>query len=102
MIPERVITRAPSAELSPDQTDADNLPAYDILDEILRLYVEEDQSAQAIIAQGFAQDTVMRILRLVDLNEYKRRQAALGPRITRRSFGSDRRFPVTQHWRHTQ
>lgn len=102
VVPERVITRAPSAELSPNQTDADNLPAYDILDEILRLYVEEDQSAQAIIAQGFAQDTVMRILRLVDLNEYKRRQAALGPRITRRSFGSDRRFPVTQHWRHTQ
>ncbi|MDY0205052.1 MAG: NAD+ synthase [Pseudomonas sp.] len=98
VIPERVITRAPSAELAPDQKDADSLPPYEILDEVLRLYVEEDQSAQAIIAQGFDQDMVMRILRLVDLNEYKRRQAALGPRISKRSFGSDRRYPVTNHW----
>lgn len=98
VIPERVITRAPSAELSPGQEDADSLPPYDILDEVLRLYVEEDQSAQAIIAQGFEQEIVMQILRLVDLNEYKRRQAALGPRISKRSFGSDRRYPVTNHW----
>lgn len=98
VVPERVITRAPSAELAPDQKDADSLPPYEILDEVLRLYVEEDQSAQAIIAQGFEQDMVMRILRLVDLNEYKRRQAALGPRISKRSFGSDRRYPVTNHW----
>lgn len=98
VIPQRVITRAPSAELSPDQKDADSLPPYDILDEVLRLYIEEDQSAQAIIAQGFAQAMVMRVLRLVDLSEYKRRQAALGPRISKRSFGSDRRYPVTNHW----
>ena len=98
VIPERVITRAPSAELAPDQKDADSLPPYEILDEVLRLYIEEDQSAQTIIDQGFAQDMVMRILRLVDLNEYKRRQAALGPRISKRSFGSDRRYPVTNHW----
>ena len=98
VIPERVITRAPSAELSPDQKDADSLPPYEILDEVLRLYVEEDQSAHAIIAQGFEHDMVMRILRLVDLSEYKRRQAALGPRISKRSFGSDRRYPVTNHW----
>ena len=98
VIPERVITRAPSAELSPDQKDEDSLPPYEILDEVLRLYVEEDQSAQAIIAQGFDQEMVMQILRLVDLNEYKRRQAALGPRISKRSFGSDRRYPVTNHW----
>ena len=98
VIPERVITRAPSAELSPDQKDEDNLPPYEILDEILRLYVEDDQSAQAIIARGFDPEVVMRILRLVDLNEYKRRQAALGPRISKRSFGSDRRYPITNHW----
>lgn len=98
VIPERVITRAPSAELAPNQKDADSLPPYTILDEVLRLYVEEDQSAQAIIQQGFEQEMVMRILRLVDLNEYKRRQAALGPRISKRSFGSDRRYPITNHW----
>ncbi|NLY14256.1 MAG: NAD+ synthase, partial [Gammaproteobacteria bacterium] len=98
VIPERVITRAPSAELSPNQKDSDSLPPYDILDEVLRLYIEEDQSAQAIIAQGFDQDRVMQILRLVDINEYKRRQAALGPRISKRSFGGDRRYPVTNHW----
>jgi NAD+ synthase (glutamine-hydrolysing) len=98
VIPERVISRAPSAELAPDQKDADSLPPYDILDEVLRLYVEEEQSAHAIIAQGFAQEMVMRILRLVDISEYKRRQAALGPRISKRSFGSDRRYPVTNHW----
>ena len=100
VIPERVITRAPSAELSPDQKDEDSLPPYEILDEVLRLYVEEDQSAKAIIAQGFEQEMVMRILRLVDLNEYKRHQAALGPRISKRSFGSDRRYPITNHWQH--
>lgn len=98
VIPKRVITRPPSAELAPEQKDQDSLPPYEILDEILRLYVEEDQSAHAIIAQGFAQETVLRVLHLVDINEYKRRQAALGPRISRRSFGLDRRYPVTNHW----
>ena len=98
VIPERVITRAPSAELSPNQKDADSLPPYDVLDEVLRLYVEEDQSAQAIISQGFNHEMVMRILRLVDINEYKRRQAAIGPRISKRSFGSDRRYPISNLW----
>ena len=98
VIPARVISRPPSAELSPDQKDADSLPPYDILDEVLRLYVEEDCSAEAIIQQGFAKETVMRILRLVDISEYKRRQAAVGPRISKRSFGSDRRYPITNLW----
>jgi len=98
VIPERVIERAPSAELSPDQKDEDSLPPYPLLDEILRLYVEEDQSAQAIIQQGFAEEVVLRILRLVDLNEYKRQQAAVGPRITKRSFGADRHYPITNAW----
>src|SRR5690554_3624293 len=98
VIPERVISRPPSAELAPDQKDEDSLPPYDILDELLRLYVEEDLSAQAIIQRGFDQETVMRVLRLVDVNEYKRRQAALGPRISKRSFGNDRRYPITNLW----
>lgn len=98
VIPKRVISRPPSAELAPGQTDQDSLPSYDILDEVLRLYVEEDLSAQAIINQGFERTMVMRILGLVDKNEYKRRQAPLGPRISKRSFGSDRRYPVTNHW----
>ena len=84
--------------MAAEQTDQDSLPPYDILDEVLRLYVEEDQSAQAIIAQGFEQEMVLRMLRLVDINEYKRRQAALGPRISKRSFGGDRRYPVTNLW----
>lgn len=99
VIPQRVIDRPPSAELAPDQKDEDSLAPYPVLDEILRLYVEEDQSADAIIARGFAADTVRRILRLVDLNEYKRRQAAVGPRITQRGFGRDRRYPITSGWR---
>lgn len=98
VIPERVITRAPSAELAPNQKDQDSLPPYDVLDEVLRLYVEEEQSAHAIIAQGFDSGIVMQILRLVDINEYKRRQAAVGPRISKRSFGSDRRYPISNLW----
>ena len=99
VIPQRVIDRPPSAELAPDQKDEDSLPPYPVLDEILRLYVEEDQSAQAIIAAGFAADTVQRVLRLVDINEYKRRQAAIGPRVTQRGFGRDRRYPISNGWR---
>ncbi|MCB5161347.1 NAD+ synthase [Marinomonas algarum] len=99
VIPERVITRPPSAELAPDQKDEDSLPSYDILDEILRLYIEEDQSAGAILATGqFDRDTVYRVLRLVDVNEYKRRQAPTGVRITARGFGRDRRYPITNGW----
>lgn len=98
VIPQRVIDRPPSAELAPDQKDEDSLAPYPVLDEILRLYVEEDLSAEAIIACGFEAATVRKILRLVDLNEYKRRQAAIGPRITQRAFGRDRRYPITSRW----
>lgn len=99
VIPERVITRPPSAELAPDQKDEDSLPSYDILDEILRMYIEEDQSAEAILATNqFDRETVYRVLRLVDVNEYKRRQAPTGVRITARGFGRDRRYPITNGW----
>ena len=98
-IPQRVIDRPPSAELRPDQKDEDSLPPYDVLDEILRLYVEEDCSADAIIALGMNSEEVHKVLRLVDLNEYKRRQAPIGVRITRRGFGRDRRYPITSGWK---
>nr|MBO2510705.1 NAD+ synthase [Gammaproteobacteria bacterium] len=99
VIPQRVIDRPPSAELAPDQKDEDSLPPYPVLDEILKLYVEYDLSANAIIAEGFDADTVHQVLRMVDRNEYKRRQAAVGPRITQRGFGRDRRYPITSGWR---
>ncbi|WP_079203202.1 NAD+ synthase [Pseudomonas sp. CC6-YY-74] len=98
VIPQRVIDRPPSAELAPDQQDEDSLPPYPVLDEILKLYIEYDLSADAIIAEGFDADTVKRVLRLVDLNEYKRRQAAVGVRVTQRGFGRDRRYPITSGW----
>ena len=98
-IPERVIDRPPSAELAPDQKDQDSLPPYDVLDRILALYVEQDFSAEAIIATGMDREQVHRVLRLVDVNEYKRRQAPVGVRITRRGFGRDRRYPITSGWR---
>lgn len=98
-IPQRVIDRPPSAELAPDQKDEDSLPPYDVLDRILELYVEQDFSAEAIIAQGMNREQVMRVVRLVDVNEYKRRQAPIGARITRRGFGRDRRYPITSGWR---
>ena len=97
-IPERVITRPPSAELAPDQKDEDSLPPYEILDQIIAHYVERDASAADIIALGFAEADVSRVLRLIDLNEYKRRQAPVGVRITQRGFGRDRRYPITWAW----
>ena len=97
-IPQRVIDRPPSAELAPDQKDEDSLPPYDVLDRILELYVEQDVSADDIIATGMDPDQVRRVLRLVDINEYKRRQAPIGVRITRRGFGRDRRYPITSGW----
>ncbi|MEM6484169.1 MAG: NAD+ synthase [Pseudomonadota bacterium] len=97
-IPERVISRPPSAELAPDQKDEDSLPPYDILDQILELYIEQDYSAEAIIAQGIDRSYVERAVRLVDLNEYKRRQAPIGVRISQRGFGRDRRYPITSGW----
>jgi len=99
VIPPRVISRPPSAELAPDQVDEDSLPPYPILDEILRLYIEEDQSATAIEAKGFSEEDVRRVLRLVDVNEYKRRQAPVGVRLTQRGFGRDRRYPITNGWK---
>lgn len=98
VIPQRVIDRPPSAELAPDQKDEDSLPPYDELDRILELYVEEDASADDIIREGFSQATVQRVLRLVDINEYKRRQAPIGVRVTQRGFGRDRRYPITNGW----
>ena len=99
VIPPRVISRPPSAELAPDQVDEDSLPPYPVLDEILRLYIEEDQSALSITAQGFNEEDVRRVLRLVDVNEYKRRQAPVGVRLTQRGFGRDRRYPITNGWK---
>jgi NAD+ synthase (glutamine-hydrolysing) len=98
-IPERVITRPPSAELAPDQKDEDSLPPYEVLDQIIDLYVEQDCSAQHIIDKGFAEADVHRAVRLIDLNEYKRRQAPIGVRLTRRGFGRDRRYPITSKWK---
>ncbi|MGE0132337.1 MAG: NAD+ synthase [Blastocatellales bacterium] len=95
VIPEFIITRPPSAELRENQTDQDSLPQYDILDAILELYVEEDLSAEAIISEGFDEKTVRWVVRQVDINEYKRRQAAPGIKITPRAFGRDRRMPIT-------
>ena len=94
-IPERVITRPPSAELAPDQKDEDSLPPYEVLDQIIELYVEQDASRQEMVAAGFSPEDVERVVRLVDLNEYKRRQAPVGVRISRRAFGRDRRYPIT-------
>jgi NAD+ synthase (glutamine-hydrolysing) len=99
VIPQRIIERPPSAELRPDQTDQDSLPPYDVLDAILTAYVERDLSARDIVAQGFDAETVKRVIRMVDLAEYKRRQAAPGPRITPRNFGKDRRYPITSKYR---
>ena len=95
MIPRRVIERPPSAELAPDQKDADSLPPYDVLDPILELFVEKDFSAAQIIAQGYDEVTVRRVAKMVLQNEYKRRQAPPGVRITQRAFGKDRRYPIT-------
>ncbi len=99
-IPQRVIDRPPSAELAPDQVDSDSLPDYSDLDRILALYVERDWSVTDIIAAGFTEEDVRRVVRLVDLNEYKRRQSAVGPKVTPRNFGKDRRYPITSHYRH--
>jgi len=94
VIPERVITRPPSAELAPDQIDEDSLPPYSILDPILEMYVEQDQSAEDIMAAGYTEAEVKRAISLVDRNEYKRRQAPPGVKITPRAFGRDRRYPI--------
>ena len=98
VIPERIITRPPSAELRPDQVDQDSLPPYDILDGILECYVEHDRAPAEIVALGFRADDVRKVVRLIKISEYKRRQAAVGIRITPRGFGKDWRYPITSAW----
>jgi NAD+ synthase (glutamine-hydrolysing) len=98
VIPQRVIDRPPSAELAPDQIDEDNLPVYELLDQILELYIEEDLSAEAIVDKGFERAVVEKVIKLVDHNEHKRRQAPIGVRISKRGFGRDRRYPITSGW----
>lgn len=95
VIPRRVIVRPPSAELAPDQKDEDNLPPYPVLDAILERYIERDWGISEIVNDGYDADTVRRVMQLVDRNEYKRRQSAPGPRISKRAFGRDRRYPIT-------
>lgn len=99
VIPKRVLERAPTAELRPDQKDEDSLPPYAILDPILKAYVEEDRALEDIAAMGFDRETVARVIALVDRSEYKRRQAPLGIKITHRAFGKDRRMPITNGYR---
>jgi NAD+ synthase (glutamine-hydrolysing) len=95
VIPQRIITRPPSAELAPDQFDQDSLPPYEILDELLERYIGDDWSFEELVAAGSEAEMVARVIRMVDRNEYKRRQAAPGIRITSRAFGRDRRYPIT-------
>jgi NAD+ synthase (glutamine-hydrolysing) len=97
-IPERILTRPPSAELRPDQTDQDSLPPYEVLDDILMRFVEMGQSSTEILAAGHSQEVLEQVLRLLRLSEYKRRQAAPGARITPRAFGRDWRFPLTNRF----
>jgi len=98
-IPERIISRPPSAELRPDQKDQDSLPPYDVLDAIVERYMENDESIEAIVAAGFDRADVARVTRLIRINEYKRRQAPVGIRVTHRSFGKDWRYPITNRFR---
>jgi len=98
-IPERIITRPPSAELRPEQTDQDSLPPYEVLDAIIERYMENDDSPEAIKAAGFAAPDVDKVVRLIRINEYKRRQAPIGVRVSHRSFGKDWRYPITNRYR---
>jgi len=100
-IPERVITRPPSAELAPDQKDQDSLPPYEILDEIIDAYAERDLSVSELVVNGYDEQTVKKIIQLIDRSEYKRRQGAPGPKVTRRNFGKDRRYPITNRYTKT-
>ena len=99
VIPEAILTKPPSAELRPDQLDTDSLPPYEVLDPILAAYIEEDRSVEEITASGADRETVERVTALVDRNEYKRRQAPPGVKITAKAFGRDRRLPITNGWR---
>jgi NAD+ synthase len=99
IIPENVLTRAPSAELREDQTDQDSLPPYDVLDGILERLVEREEPIARIVEAGFDRDTVTKVERLINLAEYKRRQAAPGVKVTLKNFGRDRRYPITNRFR---
>ena len=99
IIPERVITREPSAELRPGQKDSDSLPDYEVLDPILEAFIEEDLSVDEITDRGFDREVVIRVLEMVKRNEYKRRQAPPGVRISGRAFGRDWRYPITSGYR---
>jgi NAD+ synthase (glutamine-hydrolysing) len=99
VIPERILSRAPSAELRPGQTDQDSLPPYEVLDAIIARYMEEDQGSDDIVAAGYARSDVERVTHLIRINEYKRRQAPVGIRITHRAFGRDWRYPITSKFR---
>jgi NAD+ synthase len=101
VVPENVLTRAPSAELRENQTDQDTLPPYDILDQILERLVEREEPTAAIVAAGFDRDTVMKIERMLYLAEYKRRQAAPGVKVTLKNFGRDRRYPIVNRFQDT-
>jgi NAD+ synthase (glutamine-hydrolysing) len=99
VIPQNTIDKPPSAELRPNQKDSDSLPPYDVLDAILELYVEDDCGPGDIVDRGYDRDLVARVTGMVDRNEYKRRQAAPGVKITTKAFGKDRRLPITNHYR---
>ena len=99
VIPSSSITKPPSAELRPNQTDQDSLPPYEVLDAILEAYVVQGKSSGEIMAAGFDEATVKRVVRLIDLNEYKRRQAAPGLKVTSKAFGVGRRIPIAQRYR---
>jgi NAD+ synthase (glutamine-hydrolysing) len=99
VIPERIITRAPSAELRPGQTDQDSLPPYDMLDAIMQMYMEQNHGVDTIVAAGHPREAVERVVRLIRISEYKRRQAPVGIRVTHRAFGRDWRMPITSRFR---
>jgi NAD+ synthase len=99
VIPERILTKAPTAELKPNQTDQDTLPPYDVLDAILEGLVEGEMTVDQIAAKGYDPATIRRVWRMLDVAEYKRRQAPPGVKITRRAFGRDRRYPITNGFR---
>src|SRR5712691_10975779 len=99
VIPDDILTRAPSAELRENQTDQDTLPPYDLLDRILERLVEREEPIAKIVEAGFDRETVMKVARMLDLAEYKRRQAAPGVKVTLKNFGRDRRYPITNRFR---
>jgi NAD+ synthase (glutamine-hydrolysing) len=99
VIPEHILTKAPSAELRPDQKDEDSLPPYDVLDAILEAYIERDEGVDEMVARGLEEEVVRSVITMVDRNEFKRRQAPPGPKVTVKSFGRDRRLPITNRWR---